>query len=82
MGNFWMGLKFKFPLIWLPIEKYQPHFHLNRYGEHSWTTHLVSNQGYRKDDEDTVGTYDFTRLHQKHASAIIDEDPEDSKGTT
>jgi len=82
MGAFWIGLKFKIPLIWIPIESCQPHYQLNRYDEISWTTQLMATQGHRKEDEDNADVYDLTKLHQQHTSVVIKDDPEHSKEST
>jgi hypothetical protein len=29
-GERWLGLKFHFPLIWMPLEKYQPKFRITK----------------------------------------------------
>ena len=75
MGDFWIGLIFKFPLISLLVEKYQPYFHLRKHDDCSWTHRLVSTQGYREEGEDTTCAYDFTVLHQQHVSVTTYEDP-------
>lgn len=35
LGAFWIRLRFKFPLIWLPVEEYQSDYHLCDYEEES-----------------------------------------------
>jgi len=81
MGYFWIGLKFKFPLVWLLIESYQCHYQLNMYNETSSTTHLMTTQGYMQEDEYTTDIYDLTELHQQHAIILMKDNlqhPEES----
>lgn len=61
-----MGLRFNFPLIWFPVEEYQPHYQLCDYEEKSWMYQLLSNQGYILVDEDIVGAYNLTNLQQQY----------------
>lgn len=63
LGTSWLGLRFKFPLIFLPIEEFQVRYGMSEYEEESWTWQVMSNQGYIFPDEDTTDAYDFTDLH-------------------
>lgn len=36
LGAFWIRLRFRFPLIWLPVEEYRLDYHLCDYEEESW----------------------------------------------
>ena len=67
LGALWLGLKFKFPLIWLPIEDYQINYELRKYESESWVRQLMANQGYRSTDKDTIGAYDLTDLHRRYS---------------
>ena len=64
LGAFWIGLLFKFSLIWLTLEEYQLDYHLCDYEEESWPRQLMVIQGYIALGEDIVGAYNFTDLHR------------------
>ena len=36
LGATYLGIRFKFPLIWLPIEDYQIHYELSKYEPEYW----------------------------------------------
>ena len=63
----WLGLRFKFPLIWLPIEDYQSNYELSKYESESWVRQLMANQGYRSADKDIASAYDLTDLHRRYS---------------
>lgn len=67
LGAFWIGLRFKFPLIWLLLEEYQPDYWLCDYEEESWPHELIANQGFRSLGDDTAGAYNFTDFHWEHS---------------
>lgn len=60
LGAFWIRLRFKFPLIWLPVEEYQSDYHLCDYEEESRPCQLMTTQWYRALGEDMVA-YNFTK---------------------
>lgn len=61
---FWIGLRFKFPLIWLPVEEYQSDYHLCDYEEESWSRQLIAIQGYKAPGADIAGAYNFIGFHR------------------
>lgn len=67
LGEFWIGLRFIFPLIWLPLEEYQPDYQLCDYEEESWPCELMVDQGFRAPGDDTNVAYNFTDFHQGHS---------------
>lgn len=66
LGAFWIGLRFKFPLIWFPLEEYQPNYQLCDYEEEFWPCELMANQGFRTLGDDTAGAYNFIDFHWGH----------------
>lgn len=72
LGAFWIGLRLKFPLIWLPLEEYHPNYWLCDYEEESWPRELMADQGFRASGDDTVGAYNFKDLHRGHNRRIRD----------
>ena len=50
-GPKWLGLRFHFPLIWFPMEKYQYLYKLTKKVEKQWWEELVSCEGYKKRGE-------------------------------
>ena len=67
LGALWLGLKFKFPLIWLPVEDYHINYELSKYESESWVRQLMANQGYRSANVDTAGASELTDLHQRYS---------------
>lgn len=67
LGAFWIGLRFKFPLIWLSFEEYQNDYQLCDYKEESWTCELMANQGLIALGDDTTSAYNFTDFHWGHS---------------
>ena len=43
LGALWLGLKFRFHLIWFPIEDYQINYELSKYELESWVRQLMAN---------------------------------------
>lgn len=59
-GAGWIGLRFKFPLVWIPTYQY---YHPYPPSDKIRETELVLSRGYKDRGEDIV---DFTRLHSMH----------------
>jgi len=62
-GARWLGLKFHFPLIWMPLEKYQPKFRITKKMEKQCWERIAETNGFRKATEKTEGSYSFNNLH-------------------
>ena len=67
-GVNWLGLKFKFPLIWWPAKPYNMDFSLARAEEQRCWKYWVTHRGFLKEDEVPEFPYNFSSLHE-HSSA-------------
>lgn len=64
-GVGWYGPRFKFPLIWLSVYKYQHPYATN---DQLWEMELVIARGYKAPNEEIAGAYDFSKLHAQHVA--------------
>jgi hypothetical protein len=69
-GSRWLGLRYRFPLVWLPTRKYQQQYQVKQ-GEAWWVEFIVSN-GYRAVKEYIDGEYNLTTLHLQHVDVDSD----------
>ena len=72
IGALWIGLRLKFPLIWLEVEEYHLDYHLCDYEEESWPHQLMAIHGFRAPDEDTTSAYNFTDFNQRYSRRCWD----------
>ena len=61
-GVIWMGLRFRFPLLWLPVEKYTLSYNV----EPDWWKDVVLKEGYKPPGTEMAAEYDLTQLHANH----------------
>ena len=61
-GVRWKGLRFHFPLIWLPAEQYTPAYNIDPY----WWKDVVLTEGYKPPGIELVEEYDLTHIHASH----------------
>ena len=73
-GVNWLGLKFKFPLIWWPAKPYNMDFSLTRAEEQKCWQYWVIHRGFLKTDEEPEFPYNFSSLHEQ--SSMQDSDSE------
>jgi hypothetical protein len=59
----WIGYKFYFPLLWLPIETYQVRYKLSKKAETAAWLRLQEDQGFRPPTENTARSYCLSTLH-------------------
>ena len=71
-GINWLGLKFKFPLIWWPAKPYNMDFSLTRAEEQRCWKYWVTHRGFLKKDEVLESPYNFSSLHEQ--SSVQDSD--------
>ena len=55
-GVRWMGLRFQFPLLWLPVAQYTPMYNI----EPNWWKDVVLTEGYKPPVTEMAEEYDLT----------------------
>jgi hypothetical protein len=70
----WIGYHFHFPLLWLPIEKYQISYKLPKKAEKAAWQRMQEVQGFRMRTDNTSYTYCLSNLHDQ--SRYPDSDSE------
>ena len=61
-GVRWMGLRFQFPLLWLPVVQYTTTYNV----EPDWWKDVVLTEGYKPPGIEIATKYDLTQLHVDH----------------
>ena len=64
-GVNWLGLKFKFPLIWWPAEPYNMDFSMTRAEEQRCWHYWVIHRGFPEADKKPQFPYNFSSLHEQ-----------------
>jgi hypothetical protein len=59
----WIGYKFYFPLLWLPIETYQVNYKLSKKAEIAAWHRLQEEQGFKTPTDSTARSYCLSTLH-------------------
>jgi hypothetical protein len=59
----WIGYKFYFPLLWLPIETYQVSYKLSKKAETVAWHRLQEEQGFKTPTDSTARSYCLSTLH-------------------
>jgi hypothetical protein len=59
----WIGYKFYFPLLWLPIETYQVRFKLSKKAETAAWARIQEDQGFKPPTDSTARSYCLSTLH-------------------
>jgi hypothetical protein len=59
----WIGYKFYFPLLWLPIETYQVRYKLSKKAETAAWHRLQEEQGFKPPTDSTAWSYCLSTLH-------------------
>jgi hypothetical protein len=70
----WIGYKFYFPLLWLPIETYQDRYKLSKKAEIAASDRLQEDQGFKPPTDSTARSYCLSTLHSQ--SQYRDSDSE------
>ena len=73
-GVNWLGLKFKFPLIWWPTKSYREYFSLIRAEEQKCWRYWVVHKGFVEKEGTSEFPYKFSSLHER--SIMPDSDLE------
>jgi len=63
-GVNWLGIKFKFPLIWWPTKPYREYFSLKKTEERQCWKYWVAHNGYLDGRESPESSYNFSSLHE------------------
>ena len=63
-GPSWMGLRFKFPILWCPTKKYQSMYGLTKKVEKQCRNDLIACNGFRNPEEQYEPSFNLTHLHQ------------------
>ena len=63
-GPNWMGLRFKFPIIWFHEKEYRGRYRLTKKEEKKCWGELVSYQGYKNMEYKHEYSFNFTHLHR------------------
>ena len=63
-GVNWLGLKFKFPLIWWPTKPYREDFSLTKAEEKMCWRYWVSHKGFLEKKGKPEFPYNFSSLHE------------------
>ena len=63
-----MGLRFQFPLIWLPTEQYTPAYNVDL----DWWKDVVLTEGYKPPGTEMVEEYDLTQLYFSQSQSNLD----------
>ena len=75
-GVNWIGYHFRFPILWLPSEKYQSHYQLTNREEASAWRQLQTNSGFRAPTDATFSSYCLSNLHCQSQYSDSDSDEE------
>lgn len=67
-GVRWMGLRFRFPLLWLLAEHYTPSYNV----ELDWWKDVVLTKGYKPPGIEIAVEYVLTQLHANHIQSNSD----------
>ena len=67
-GVRWMGLRFQFPLLWLPATQYTPTYNVKP----KWWKDVVLIEGYKPLGTEMATEYDLTQLHVDHSQSNLD----------
>jgi hypothetical protein len=59
----WIGYKFYFPILWLPIETYQVRYKLSKKAETAAWHRLQEEQGFKTPTDSTARSYCLSTLH-------------------
>jgi hypothetical protein len=59
----WIGYKFYFPLLWLPIETYQVRYKLSKKAETTAWARIQEYQGFKPPTDSTARSYCLSTLH-------------------
>jgi hypothetical protein len=70
----WIGYRFYFPILWLPIERYQVSYKLPKKAETTAWQRLQQVQGFRTPTDSTSQSYSLSNLHDQ--SRYQDSDSE------
>jgi hypothetical protein len=70
----WIGYRFYFPILWLPIERYQVSYKLPKKAETTAWQRLQQVQGFRTPTDSTSHSYSLSNLHDQ--SRYPDSDSE------
>ena len=73
-GVNWLGYRFHFPLLWLPVDKYQCHYQLTDKDEALAWRQLQRNGGFRAPTDATFSCYCLSNLHDQSQYADSDSD--------
>ena len=73
-GVNWLGLKFKFPLIWWPTRPYRDDFSLTKAKEKQCWKYWVAHNGYLDGKEPPELSYNFSSLHERGTVPALDSD--------
>jgi hypothetical protein len=61
----WIGYKFYFPLLWLPIETYQVSYKLSQKAETAAWHRMQEVQGFKTPTDSTTRSYSLSNLHSQ-----------------
>ena len=70
----WLGLKFKFPLIWLPERRYKSIYKLTKKEERDCWANLVASNGFLHTGERPESSFNFTNFHRRILESDSDSD--------
>jgi hypothetical protein len=62
-GPQWLGMKFHFPLIWMPTKKYQHKYRLTKKTERECWEEVISSRGYKNLEDNDASSYNISNLH-------------------
>ena len=73
-GVNWLGLKFKFPLIWWKARSYRDDFSLAKVDEKQCWKYWVAHNEYLYGKEPPKLSYNFSSLHERGTVPASDSD--------
>ena len=73
-GANWLGLKFKFPLIWWSAKPYRMDFSLTKAEEQRCWRYWIAHRGFMETEGTPEFPYNFSYLHEQ--SSVQDSDSE------
>lgn len=71
-GIEWLWLRFNFPLIWLPIDRYHPLHRLTYANIEDWWKEVILTNGYRPHSYDMHVPYDLNQIHARYSGSNLD----------
>ena len=71
-GVNWLGLKFKFPLIWWPAKPYREDFSLTKAEEKKCWRYWVTYNGFLEAQGSLELPYNFSSLHEQSTMPDLD----------